>query len=307
VDSNSGHESANKPLISVLVCTYNRAELLGGALQSLVVQTLHKSRYEVIIVDNNSTDATHEIARDYAGRYDNFKVIREDRQGKSYACNTGIAAARGKYIAFMDDDAKASPDWVERILSFISRRPEVVAFGGPYKSFSLVELPKWYKESYGSWTLGDVEIPIAETEWINGTNMVFRRTLLLELGGFNENMGMTGKEIAYGADTEIFRRIKEKRLPVYYVPDMVVEHLIADYKMSLRWMLMSYYRNGFSGLETFGLKRRPLWQFMVTGYLFIRGLTGFVLSREKYLKARFLESFRAFAWSLGLTVRMFRD
>lgn len=290
--------------ITVVVCTYNRAELLRGALQSLAEQTLDKARYEVIVVDNNCTDNTQEVVRSFIERYPNFRYFVETAQGLSHARNRGYKEAMGEYVAYIDDDAKADKRWVEKIISFASRRPEVVAFGGPYRGFSLVEVPKWYKESFGTWSLGDVERPIEENEWINGTNMVYKRSLLLELGGFDTRVGMSGDDISYGDETNLLLKFRERQ-PVYYVPDMVVGHLIAEYKMSLRWMLKSRYRNGFSGLETLGLKRRPLRQVMVTGYLFLKGLTGFVLSRERYLKTRILESFKAFTWSLGLTVRMF--
>lgn len=296
----------NKPVISVVVCTYNRADLLPGCLQSLAEQTLDKSLYEIIVINNNSTDATQEMAEGFTARYPNFRVVVETKQGLSHARNRGYMEARGEYAAYIDDDARADKGWIEGIIDFTKRHPEVVAFGGPYTSFSLVDVPKWYKESYGSWSLGERERPIDKTEWINGTNMVFKKPLLIELGGFHTGVGMSGNTISYGEETNLLIKVKDRNLPVYYVPGIVVEHLVADYKMSLGWMIKSFYMSGFSALETFNLKRRPGRRILVTAYLFFKGLILFVFSRERYIKTRVLDSFSAFFNGLGLTVRMFK-
>jgi glycosyltransferase involved in cell wall biosynthesis len=283
-----------KPIVSIIVCTYNRSDLLKDALQSFTDQTSDKARYEVIVVDNNSCDNTEEVVRTFIERQKNFLYVKEPKQGLSHARNRGYMEARGKYVAYIDDDARAESSWVENIIDFTSRHPEIAAFGGPYKGFSLVEVPKWYKDSYGSWTLGEKEKQICQNEWINGTNMIYERSLLKNFGGFNPKIGMAGKKMSYGEETNLLIKIKEKNLPIYYVPDIVVEHLVADYKMSFMWMLKSDYMNGLSGLETFGLQRRPLRQLSVTLYLFLYGIARFILSKERHLKARVLESFSIF-------------
>ncbi len=294
------------PLISVIVCTFNRADLLSSCLQSLVEQTIDRSLYEVIVVNNNSTDNTQEVVEEFARRHSNFRLVNEPVQGLSHARNRGYSEAKGEYVAYIDDDAKADKSWVENIRRLTERRPEIVAFGGPYKSFSLVKIPKWYKESYGEWGLGEIERPIADNEWINGTNMVFRRQLLFDLGGFDTRIGMSGSVISYGEETNLLLKIKKRELPIYYVPDIVVEHLIAEYKMNLRWMLKSYYTNGFSGLKVFGYRARPFRQGFITFVLFLKGLRKFLFMREEHLQTRIFESFSACIWSAGLTVRMFR-
>jgi GT2 family glycosyltransferase len=137
----------------------------------------------------------------------------------------------------VDYIAKADKRWIRNILAFIFRHPEIIAFGGPYKGYSLVEIPKWFKERYGTWTLGDKERPIEQNEWINGTNMIFKRSLLEVFGGFHTKIGMSGKTISFGEETNLLLKIKEKYYPIYYVPDIIVEHLIPEYKLSLKWML----------------------------------------------------------------------
>ena len=264
------------------------------------------SDYEVIIVDNNSIDNTQEIALSFVERYPNFRYIKEPKQGLSHSRNRGYKEAYGEYVAYIDDDARAEKKWVENIIGFALRRPDIVAFGGPYKRFVFEEIPKWYKDSYGSCNLGEEERPIAHNEWISGTNMIYKSSLLMELGGFDTRVGMSGDTVSYGEETNLLIKIKQKSLPIFYVPNIVVEHLIPDYKLSLKWMLKSHYMNGFSGFETFGMRRERVKWVLKTLYVGLKGLIKFILSKERYFKARILESFSGFIWNLGLTIRMFR-
>ncbi len=230
-------------LISVIVCTYNRAGLLKLCLDSLANQSADSEAFETIVVDNNSTDKTPEVAKEYLERR-NFRYIKEEKQGLSHARNAGFVAARGEYVAYIDDDAKADREWVKNIIAFIRKRPEVFAFGGPYRQFSLNNPPAWFKDSYGSWGLGSEERPIGENEWLNGTNMVFRRLILVEVNGFDASFGMSGNMVRYGEETNLLIKIKKMRRPIYYVPDMVVYHLFLEYKQRVGWFLKSSYAAG---------------------------------------------------------------
>ena len=101
--------------ISVIVCTYNRAYLLKNCLRSLVDQLVETSTFEVIIVNNNATDDTEEVAKSFTEKYPNFRYIIEPNQGLSNARNRGYKEAKGEYVAYIDDDARAYTDWVENI------------------------------------------------------------------------------------------------------------------------------------------------------------------------------------------------
>ena len=118
------------PEISVAVCTYNRADVLPKCLESLINQTTDKELFEVLIIDNNSTDDTKRIALDFCGKNTNFKYIFEEKQGLSHARNRAIDEAKGTYIAYIDDDAIADKEWVKNILDAIKTDSSMVAFGG---------------------------------------------------------------------------------------------------------------------------------------------------------------------------------
>lgn len=247
---------SGSPDFSVVVCTYNRADLLEGCLASLAAQTESAARFEVILVDNNSKDGTAAIANGFVSRYPNFRYVLETKQGLSHARNRGWEESLGRYVAYMDDDAKAFPDWIAEMAAFIRRMPEVPAFGGPYSAFSTVPIPAWFPPGYGSWSLagGERRVRIGE-EWINGTNMVYRRDVLRDLGGFSKDLGMKGTQISYGEETHLLLRIDKAGLSVQYVPGLQVWHLLASYKLSLRWLLRSSYGVGRSLDATMGRRR----------------------------------------------------
>jgi len=134
--------------ISVVVCTYNHSFLLKNCVTSLYEQTLAKDKYEIIVVDNNSKDDTAEVVK----AFKNDELIRyifEEQQGLSHARNRGVSEAYGSYIAFIDDDAKAAPDWLEVAFQILnSTQPALDCLGGPCYPFYLSEKPKWFLDEY---------------------------------------------------------------------------------------------------------------------------------------------------------------
>src|SRR6476469_3322829 len=108
------------PDISVIICSYNRADYIINAIESLYQQTLSKDRYEVFVVDNNSIDDTETLVEQYIAAHPDFNIVylTESRQGASFARNTGAAFAKGWLVCFMDDDAIAENDYLERIVTF---------------------------------------------------------------------------------------------------------------------------------------------------------------------------------------------
>jgi glycosyltransferase involved in cell wall biosynthesis len=287
------------PLISVVVCTYNRSSLLETCLQSLVNQTLDKKAYEVVIVDNNSTDRTQEVAEQFTRAHGTFRVIREGRQGLSYARNRGWQEAKGDYVAYIDDDARAAPDWCEQIKIFFEKHPHAKGVGGPYQAYTPSSPPEWFPSDYGSWTLGDVTRPLGNGEWINGTNMILAIGVLRELDGFHEKLGMQGEKISYGEEANCLIRLREKQHLVYFCPQIIVEHAILSYKFSLSWLFKSSYANGISTPDTFQ-RTRPIGKCLsMVCTAFARGIMKLFICKEKFFRTRVYYAFYPFYWHLG--------
>jgi len=134
-------------MISVIICTYNRADLLADVLQTVCEQSLERSEYEIIIIDNNSTDETPTIGQSFVALYPNVRCFVEMKQGLSHARNRGWQEARGEYVAYIDDDCKVPPKWLACADTIISEHaPDIL--GGPYFAFYNRPKPVWYSAYY---------------------------------------------------------------------------------------------------------------------------------------------------------------
>ena len=118
--------------MSVIMSTYNRGALLEDAIRSMLAQhAAITPPFELIVVDNNSTDNTREIVLDRFARVDpRVQYLFESQQGLSYARNAGIRAARAPLVAFIDDDVRAQPDWVAAIARAFDEHPDADVVGG---------------------------------------------------------------------------------------------------------------------------------------------------------------------------------
>ncbi len=221
----------NQPEISVAVCTYNRADVLPKCLESLANQTVDKELFEVLIIDNNSTDGTKEIATDFCKENLNFRYIFEEKQGLSQARNRAIDEAKGKYIAYIDDDAIADKEWIEKIISVIQNNKDIAAFGGKILPWYNIEKPKWFKDEFGTHSWGDKHLQLNLQNYpfgLSGSNMIFNKDVLIKYGGFSAEYGMVGNKIAFGEESLLFNKMLKNNENVQYSPDLFVYHLVSE-------------------------------------------------------------------------------
>jgi glycosyltransferase involved in cell wall biosynthesis len=217
--------------------------MLKGALESLIQQSLDKALYEIIVADNGSTDDTSKVVRGLQTRHKecNIVLIHEPRQGLGHARNAAFRYARGNYVAFMDDDARADKDWLKVALHcFEHVKPTPLGVGGPI--FPLYEFPKpaWFKDEYEIRTWGDKPRFLNKGESFSGSNMVFRKEILRIYGGFDVRVGVRGKYISVGEETSLFEKIwqcsSDTRV-LYYSPQLLMFHVVSNYKMTISYQL----------------------------------------------------------------------
>lgn len=233
-----------KKKITVVVCTYNRGDILGGCIESLLKQTLDKSKFDILIVDNNSSDNTREIIQEYANQKDNLKYVFEKEQGLSNARNRGAVLATTEYVAYIDDDAIAFENWLEEAVETIKDKDPMI-FGGPIFPFYLTEKPEWFKDEY------EIRIHQEKTGWmkkdryISGSNYFIKKEILKEVGWFSTDKGMNGDSLAYGEENEVVRKVNGLgENCVYYNTNMKVRHLVPKFKMSLQYFIFRNYKAG---------------------------------------------------------------
>lgn len=197
------------PRISVIVCTYNGSKTIRDCMEGL--SCLDYPAYEVIVVDDGSTDESAAIAREYG-----FRVISTKNCGLSSARNTGMKAATGEIIAYLDDDAYPDPDWLAYLAAgFMNSRH--AALGGPNIP------PKgdgWIAECVANAPGGPVHVLVSdqEAEHIPGCNMAFRKAALQEIRGFDPSFRTAGD------DVDVCWRLQEKGFTLGFSPAAVVWH-----------------------------------------------------------------------------------
>ncbi len=173
----------NRPLISVVVAAYNEEEYLPRCLTAVTSQNFPKEEYEIVVVDNNSTDKTAEIAKSFGAR-----VIREEKQGNTYAISRGMNEAKGEIIANTDADTVVAPDWLNRIKE-IFNDPKVVAATGTANMDTGNRFFNWLSGDFYEGFL-KFNFLLGKTH-ITGFNMVVRKSAFEKIGGINEKFTMS--------------------------------------------------------------------------------------------------------------------
>lgn len=231
----------SRPTISIIIATIGDP-LLQKSILSISNQSAELENIEIIIVDNKLRGEIPSLITEKKS----IKVIRESMQGLSYARNRGFTEASGNYVAYIDDDAVANKDWVDKIVEHIKNSPDIEAFGGPYECLNPKELPSWFPSKVTRMSHGNRRRFLKEGEYLSGTNMIYSRKLLIRLGGFAVNLGMNAGKLGYGEETELQNRIKKMGIKIHYDPSIIVKHYFKKSKMSLNWLFKSAYSHGVS-------------------------------------------------------------
>lgn len=241
---------SSEPSISVIICTRNRAVLLEKCLSSIEEQTLSTDAFEVLVVDNGSSDDTPLLLKNFSKRLP-LVVITEPVVGLSRARNTGWKNAKSDYIAFLDDDAMADPDWLASGLrSFETVRPIPAALTGPIRLVWEEKGPEWLipdiQGCLGLLDFGTVPRQFGGLETLFGANCFFHRQVLERFGGFNERLGRLNKVLLSGEETLLQRQIENAGDCLWYDPQVSVRHWVPASRTTRKWFYRRYYWGGVS-------------------------------------------------------------
>jgi glucosyl-dolichyl phosphate glucuronosyltransferase len=251
------------PKISVVVCTYNGENVLDECLASLTKQSLSTDKYEVLIIDNNSTDNSAKIAAKFIRRNVNFHIYSEENIGLSYARNRGIQESKGKYIAYIDDDGKASSNWCSKIIeAFENIQPQPISVGGkilPY--YTATEKPSWFDDELEVRTWGERAHFLSNNEvYFSGSNMSYPKHILEENDGFDPKFGVVGENFGLGEESDLYDRLASASLDKFwYDPEIYVYHLVPPEKMSINGRLN---RSRISGKYNFLMNNKKKYQLL---------------------------------------------
>jgi glucosyl-dolichyl phosphate glucuronosyltransferase len=244
--------------VSIIICTANRANGLRDALASLG-RVNCPGRAELLVVDNRSTDHTRQVVESAAQDYPFLvRYLFEGEAGKYAALNTGIKASSGRVIAATDDDARFEPDWLERAVDGLSRYGcEFVGgrvapvWGGPK--------PDWLMESNGLHAkviaVLDHGAHVREfgrgISWPLGVNVAYRRDVFERVGLFDNRLGRKTGTLRNQAQREWHLRARAAGARGFYLPEMVVHHLVARERLQKHYFRRWLYWHGISRATMF--------------------------------------------------------
>jgi len=218
--------------LSVIICTYNRCDFLPAALNSLANQTLPKEQFEVLVINNNSTDETEAVSKEFERNHPavNFGYHIEKNQGLSFARNRGIKESQGKYISYIDDDAIASPEYAEAVLEAFENYPDYAALGGKVTPFYDNGEPKWLTPHLWGMVAkvdqGEEPKTFGKKTPV-GCNMAFRKKIFDTIGLFD-----TERTKNRWDDRYIFNQVSDHGLKTLYYPKASVRHHIPSSRVS---------------------------------------------------------------------------
>lgn len=257
-------ENPNPVRQTVILCTYNRARDLMRALESLAAQRVPASEnWEILVVDNGSTDNTREITESFCEKYPGrFRYFCEPHPGKSYALNTGIREARGELLAFTDDDATFAPDWLPNLTAPL-RNGEWAGTGGRTLPSQAFIPPRWLAVQgpfnmsglvAATFDMGDQPAQLFDAPY--GVNMAFHRRMFEKYGGFRTDLGPSrnGDIPRPNEDTEFGRRLMSAGERLRYEPSAVAYHPPHEERMHKEFFLSWWFDAGRATVREAGRK-----------------------------------------------------
>lgn len=239
--------------ISAIICTYNRSDYLSKAISSLLDQTLTKENYEILVIDNCSTDNTSQIAKELQSKYRNIRYFYEPTQGLSAARNRGIKEAEGELVAFLDDDATACREWLEEYIKVFKDYPNAGCAGG---RIDLVwpdsKKPDWMPERfeqpyYGKFYKGEYIKKLSYPETPNGGNLCIRKEIINKIGVFNEKLGRKKQNLQSNEEFEFMERMRDN--DIIYVPKAFVFHYVIPERVDRSYIFERAFWQGISDVK----------------------------------------------------------
>lgn len=231
--------------VTVVICTRNRASQLQNALASAAQMRIPDGlRWELVVVDNGSSDDTADVALSFADRLP-VRVVREETAGLSNARNRGAAEARGRYICWTDDDVLIDSGWLAAYAAAFERHPEAAVFGGRINPVLEAPTPAWFARLANCWPLstllarrdfGEI-IPLdfegGVAPW--GANFAVR-TAEQRRVRYEPSLGVSPNHRRVGEEAEVIYRILASGKRGWWTPDAVVNHIIPVKRQTLRYV-----------------------------------------------------------------------
>lgn len=236
--------------IAAIICTHNRDRYLGDAIDSLLDQDYQD--YEVLVVDNGSTDNTREVVQSRLP-HPRLNYVYEPILGLSVARNTGARETTAPILAYLDDDAIASPQWLRILVEAYNHNEKLAIAGGKVTLIwpNNITPPSWISEDLagglGAYDLGESMVLITDARLTpRGLNYSMRRAFLEQIGGFDANLGRVGKKLLSNEELYTTELALAQGWQVAYLPDALAAHNVAPERLKREWFLRRSWWQGVS-------------------------------------------------------------
>ena len=233
--------------ISVIICTYNRIELLRRTIASATKMNLPDVTWELLVVDNGGGDEVQRMVDEFAAQLP-LRVVNEPRAGLSRARNCGIRNARSDYIVWTDDDVILDRNWLKAYADAFKRHPDAVLFGG--KIIPVLEQPAspWFERNLDLFPellsyrdFGPDEQPLSLRGLPYGANYAMRAA---EQRRFPYNVNLGAGSGTVGEETRVMQRMLESGMTGYWLPDFVVQHMMSPNRQTIKYVIDRYKAQG---------------------------------------------------------------
>jgi glycosyltransferase involved in cell wall biosynthesis len=306
--------------VSIVVSTYNRCGLLDGALRALLSQTPVDLAYEILVVDNNSTDQTRPLVEALARlNQEKLKYLFEPKQGLSYGRNAGIAASKAPIIAFTDDDVRVAADWIWRIKAGFEANPDIDFLGGRVVPRWPAEPPPWLTSA--NWSplalldYGDSSFYVDSDKQLCliGANLAFRRRAFEKVGLFKTDFQRVKDGIGSLEDHEFLLRLWRVGSKGIYLPELVATAEIEPERMERHYHRKWHASHGrfYAALHSEEVERSKLGKlFGVPAHFYRQALTdlaGWVRARMRHYPAEAFKRELGLRYFAGFATRRWRE
>jgi len=245
--------------ISAVICTHNNANSLKTTINSQIEQEVNEDEFEILVVDNASTDNTRQIVLDFQREWSNLRYTYEEKLGISQARNKGIQDARGRYIAYIDDDVIANSNWISSFLLCLDRltpTPDIIG-GKILLKYEVANIPGYVsslvevyfsKIDYGN--NGFFVNKSKLTHYFNSANLCINKKVFGKIGIFDTRLGSRGNIARSREETDIIEKAFKQNFVMYYEPAAGVTHFIKKHRLKRRYIFHRFFTEGVSQVLT---------------------------------------------------------
>lgn len=226
-------------MLTVIICTYNRDKYIYNVLKSVAENDFPRSEYEIVLVNNNSTDNTATECQRFQADFPDitFRYFVETQQGLSYARNCGIRNAQGELLVYVDDDATVNKEYLRTYADFFATHPDIMAAGGPILPVYETEEPSWMSHYTRQLVTGKLYLGKTQREFPHGAfpgggNSCYRKEVFDTTGLFNVELGRKGNSLIGAEEKDLYDKMTTNGMRFFYLPTAILYHIIPAKKLT---------------------------------------------------------------------------